>query len=176
MLREYQKKRNFSLSPEPSATQSPSRSRKKILSFVVQKHYASHLHYDFRLEIAGRLKSWAVPKGPSLNPRNKRLAVQTEDHPLAYKDFHGTIPAGQYGAGKVEIWDCGEFKPQSDPHLQWKKGKIEFELKGKKLQGRWVLLQFKKDPQNWLWFKKSDHYAQESEEITVTKPDPVVKN
>ena len=176
MLENYLKKRNFAQTPEPKGVLKTKNWKLKThYSFVVQKHFASHLHYDFRLEIGGVLKSWAIPKGPSLNPQNKRLAIQTEDHPIEYKDFHGEIPTGQYGAGKVEIWDTGEFIPREDPAKQWQKGKIEFELRGKKLKGAWLLLQFKKDPKNWLWFKKKDDWADNGIEITESSPDPVNK-
>jgi DNA ligase D-like protein (predicted 3'-phosphoesterase) len=122
--------------------------------FVVQKHDASHLHYDFRLEIDNVLKSWAVPKIPPTEPDVKRLAIQTEDHPLSYADFEGTIEEGLYGAGRVEIWDRGTFKPE-----EIEKNKIVFELAGRKLQGTYVLLKLKnsgkyKGEHNWLLFKK----------------------
>lgn len=172
MLENYQKKRDFSKTSEPKGIEKKSHFSKLI--FVIQKHFASHLHYDFRLEIKGVLKSWAVPKGPSLNPKNKRLAIQTEDHPLDYKDFKGIIPKGEYGAGKVEIWDQGEFIPEKDAFKQWRNGRLEFQLNGKKIKGKWVLLQFKKDPKNWLWFKINDEYADSGPEITETKPAPVI--
>lgn len=117
--------------------------------FVVQKHSATHLHWDFRLEIEGVLKSWAVPKEPPAEKGIKRLAVQVEDHPLSYADFEGEIPEGNYGAGKVEIWDSGEFEI-----MDKKPGKIVFTLHGKKLKGDYVLLQFGKEKKNWLFFKK----------------------
>ncbi len=116
--------------------------------FVIQKHYASHLHYDFRLEMKGVLKSWAIPKIPPKNSGIKRLAIQTEDHSLDYANFEGEIPKGQYGAGKVEIWDKGKVSFESI-----KKDKIVFELKGKKLKGKYVLVRFK---DNWLFFKKKN--------------------
>lgn len=117
--------------------------------FVIHKHTATHLHYDLRLEMNGVLKSWAVPKGPSTNPSDKRLAVLVEDHELEYADFEGTIPEDMYGAGKVEIYDKGTYeliKNETD--------KIEFELKGKKLKGMWVLIRMKNNPKNWLLIKK----------------------
>lgn len=119
--------------------------------FVVHKHAATHLHYDLRLEIDGILKSWAVPKGPSTNPSDKRLAVLVEDHELEYANFQGTIPEGMYGAGKVEIYDKGTYeliKNETD--------KIEFELKGKKLKGIWVLIRMKGQQKNWLLIKKAE--------------------
>jgi len=144
-LRKYQEKRNFNRTPEPSGTigeQEQSR-------FVVQKHQARRLHYDFRLEIGGVLRSWAVPKGPPLEPGVRRLAVQVEDHPLDYIDFTGQIPPGEYGAGSVEIWDRGEFdleKGSSDI--------LEFTLKGTKLSGSFVLLHT--DGKNWLFIRRKE--------------------
>ncbi len=155
MLNEYYQKRNFTKTSEPLGKVKQSKNSKKR-SFVVQKHYATHLHYDFRLEIGPVLKSWAIPKGPSTKPNDKRLAINTEDHPLEYKDFKGKIPKGEYGAGSVEIWDFGEFLPNSDPEIQYQNGKLEFKLYGKKLKGNWVLLQLKKDPKNWLLIKLQD--------------------
>jgi DNA ligase D-like protein (predicted 3'-phosphoesterase) len=138
LLEEYRKKRSFTETPEPvGRVRRAGRSR----IFVVQKHDASRLHYDFRLEINGVLASWAVPKGPSMNPAEKRLAIRTEDHPLEYADFEGVIPEGQYGAGTVMVWDKGEYKPEYDvpPDEQLARGKIEMALHGKKLRGvlRW---------------------------------------
>ena len=155
----YKDKRNFSITSEPKAT-THTRDHSK-LSFVVQKHAASHLHYDFRLEMEGVLKSWAVPKGPSLNPEDKRLAVQTEDHPLAYQHFEGIIPAGQYGGGTVLIWDKGSYHSSKNSSLteDYKKGHLVITLKGKKLKGDFVLQRIKdgEKPQ-WLLIKlKGDH-------------------
>jgi DNA ligase D-like protein (predicted 3'-phosphoesterase) len=125
--------------------------------FVVQKHHASHLHYDFRLEINGVLKSWAVPKGPSCKVNEKRLAILTEDHPLSYAKFEGVIPDGEYGAGKVEIWDNGTFENGKKEALKncFKKGELSIILHGKKLCGHYVLYNFKED--NWLLIKQKEH-------------------
>ena len=165
MLGTYKKKRNFSATPEPSGDK-----KKEAAShrFVVQRHDASHLHYDFRLQLNGVLKSWAVPKGPSMNSADKRLAVQVEDHPVSYYNFHGTIPKGNYGAGTVAVWDKGAYTPVdekgktlSDKHaMAWlKKGELKFRLKGSKLKGEFVLVQLKKDPKNWLLIKHKDEFA-----------------
>src|SRR6187200_2487083 len=135
-LREYQRKRNFRVTSEPAAKVA----KGEGWSYVIQKHAASHLHYDFRLELDGTLKSWAVPKGPSLDPRVRRLAVQVEDHPLEYGSFEGTIPAGQYGAGTVMVWDRGHWVPEGDPRAGLRKGHLEFRLDGKKLRGTWRLI------------------------------------
>lgn len=148
-LEAYRKRRDFKKTSEPKGKEKKF-SHKKPLIFVVQKHAATHLHYDFRLEINGVLKSWAVPKGPSTNPEDKRLAVMTEDHPLEYAKFAGIIPEGEYGAGTVEIWDKGKWEPVGDPLEGLNKGKLLFKLFGKKLTGEWVLLQFKNDTENWL--------------------------
>ena len=115
----------------------------KKLSYVIQKHAATRLHYDLRLELDGVLKSWAVPKGPSFDPAEKRLAVEVEDHPLEYAKFEGRIPEGQYGAGEVIVWDRGVWTPLGDPHEGLKSGNLKFELKGKKLQGSWVLVRIR---------------------------------
>lgn len=170
-LETYRRKRDFARTPEPSGaagTKAP-RSKKpqvKSLSFVVQKHDASRLHYDFRLELGGVLKSWAVTKGPSLNPADKRLAVRTEDHPLAYGAFEGVIPAG-YGAGTVMLWDQGKWIPKTDPVEGLKHGSLKFELKGKRLRGGWALILMKsaksrKGKENWLLIKERDGQADET--------------
>ena len=134
-LEEYQRKRRFKDTPEPP----PKVEKKAGHRFVVQKHRATRLHYDFRLEMEGVLKSWAVPKGPSLDPADKRLAMQVEDHPVSYFDFEGIIPAGNYGAGTVMVWDVGTWTPVGDPSEALKKGDLKFELNGKKLKGSFVL-------------------------------------
>lgn len=163
-LATYNKKRNFNQTAEPAGKkETAGKSR-----FVVQRHEASRLHYDFRLELGGVLKSWAVPKGPSLNPAQKRLAVMVEDHPVSYIGFKGKIPEGNYGAGNVEIWDNGTFQPVNQKHepvtekeaLQGlKKGELKFSLKGKKLKGEFVLVRLKDDDKNWLLIKHKDDHA-----------------
>lgn len=153
-LTEYHKKRNFQKTKEPSGHEDKNANH----IFVIQKHYASHLHYDFRLELDGVLKSWAVPKGPPKTMKEKRLAVEVEDHPVSYAKFEGTIPKGEYGAGTVEIWDKGTWEPLGNPQQQLKKGHLDFELKGKRLSGRWMLIrtQMKAKKANWLLMKRSE--------------------
>lgn len=166
ILNEYRQKRNFNSSTEPKAKIEKSRNE---LVFVVQKHSASHLHYDFRLEIEGVLKSWAIPKGPSMNPADKRLAIMVEDHPYAYKDFEGVIPEGNYGAGKVIIWDNGIYtltEGSEDVETKFKegleKGNLRFILKGHKLKGEFALVKLKGKQENaWLLIKKRDEFAKE---------------
>lgn len=143
-LEEYRKKRDFEGTNEPEGEQKTGDGN----IYVIQKHDASHLHYDLRLEMDGVLKSWAVPKTPPTKKGIKRLAVQTEDHPIEYADFEGTIPKGQYGAGTVEIWDKGEYTLKKR-----EKGKLVFEIKGKELQGDYCLIRFKGE-KNWLFLKK----------------------
>lgn len=173
-LARYQKKRDFAKTREPEGRV---RTSSKRFIFVVHKHYASHLHYDLRLEMEGVLKSWAVPKGPSMNPREKRLAVHVEDHPYEYRTFEGTIPEGQYGAGKVEIWDRGSYKLIAG---SIRAGELVFELRGKRLQGQFALVRMNpvrgkspvataerkvrasngvKNTKNWLLIKKRDAFA-----------------
>jgi bifunctional non-homologous end joining protein LigD len=159
-LREYNRKRDFNLTQEPSGKKL-SRIKSKKLIFVVQEHHARTLHYDFRLELEGVLKSWAVPKGPSFDPADKRLAVQTEDHPIEYAKFKGTIPEGEYGAGEVFIWDKGTWEPEDDdPIAALHKGHLKFKLKGKKLKGSFVLVRthYKGDEsgRHWLLIKNHD--------------------
>ncbi|HWP91174.1 MAG TPA: DNA ligase D [Thermodesulfobacteriota bacterium] len=165
-LRLYNKKRNFQETPEPFGKK---RQTVRRLAFVIQRHKASHLHYDFRLEMAGVLKSWAIPKGPSLNPKDKRLAMMTEDHPYNYKDFEGVIPEGNYGAGIVEIWDSGFYsdidnseKTAAEKKLKagLKSGSLKFRLYGKKLKGEFALVRLKgKEDNSWLLIKPDDEYA-----------------
>ena len=164
-LEEYTDKRDFEVTGEPEAKKTRKTGDKAV--FVVQKHDATNLHYDFRLEVGGVLKSWAVPKGPSMNNHDKRLAVMVEDHPLEYASFHGHIPEGQYGAGTVEIWDSGTWEPAEktpDAARGLKGGMLEFYLHGKKLKGEFVLVRtdgsYAKN--GWLLMKKDDAYAQES--------------
>jgi len=147
-LREYLAKRDFAKTGEPAGTASLS---SNLRIYVVQKHRATHLHYDLRLEMDGVLRSWALPKGPPLEANLKRLAVQTENHPIAYAGFEGTIPKGEYGAGKVEIWDKGTLKI-----LEVDQNKIIFTIIGEKLKGDYCLIKLKPktDPKNWLFFKK----------------------
>jgi bifunctional non-homologous end joining protein LigD len=166
-LSKYKKKRNFSVSPEPTAL---IKKKTDALSFVVQRHKATRLHYDFRLEMDGVLKSWAVPKGPSMNPEDKRLAMMVEDHPYDYKDFKGVIPEG-YGAGIVEIWDNGKYTDieNDDKQVAEKKlkaglkaGNLKFTLSGKKLKGEFALVKLKgKEDNAWLLIKHKDKFATE---------------
>ena len=140
-LEKYRQKRDFAITPEPAGEVRTGRS--KHLSYVIQKHAATRLHYDFRLELNGVLLSWAVPKGPSLDPNDKRLAMHVEDHPMEYGDFEGVIPAKQYGAGTVMVWDRGTWIPKSDPNEGYAKGRLKFDLDGEKLKGGWNLVKSK---------------------------------
>jgi bifunctional non-homologous end joining protein LigD len=166
-LSEYARKRRFDVTPEPPPA-APRRGRSRRLRFVVQKHRASHLHYDFRLEWDGVLLSWAVPKGPSLDPANKRLAMAVEDHPLAYADFEGIIPTGEYGGGTVMVWDRGTYVPkEADVGASRRAGRIEFELKGRKLHGAWVLVRTGgRDSRTWLLIKRRDDAASRTDLLT----------
>jgi len=175
----YKKKRSFEKTPEPSGN--GKRKKEKQLLFVVQKHHASHLHYDFRLEMGGVLKSWAVPKGPSLNPSDKRLAMEVEDHPFDYKDFEGIIPKGNYGAGTVIVWDNGTYEPSEtvnakEPEKQLlhdlHKGTLSIRLHGQKLNGDFALVKTKGREENaWLLIKKKDKFSKETD---ITKKDKSV--
>ena len=164
----YQQKRSFKKTPEPTGGKSNTAS----LLFVIQKHHASHLHYDFRLEHDGVMLSWAVPKGPSTDPANKRFAMQTEDHPIEYNQFEGVIPEGEYGGGTVMIWDRGTWEPEvNDVEKALAKGDLKFKLNGKKLRGSWVLVRMR--PRQWLLIKHRD-IAASAEDITVAKPRSAV--
>ncbi|TCU10082.1 DNA ligase D [Rhizobium sullae] len=171
-LEAYEAKRNFGATPEPRGAKGRSQGN----SFVIQKHDATRLHYDFRLEMDGVLKSWAVTRGPSLNPEDKRLAVHVEDHPLSYGDFEGIIPKGQYGGGTVIVWDRGTWTPLGDPKKAYRKGHIEFELDGEKLKGRWHLVRMHGQPgekhENWLLIKGDDTEARhDGKDILKQRPE-----
>src|SRR5438045_1839952 len=171
-LEEYKRKRRFEDTPEPP----PEVAKKKGNRFVVQKHEATRLHYDFRLEMEGVLRSWAVPRGPSLDPRVRRLAQPTEDHPLDYGDFEGIIPAGEYGGGTVVLWDHGSWEPEGDPALGWRTGKLKFRLHGEKLQGSFLLVRSggrhddsgSGKPAGWLLMKLRDEHARPAAEYDIT--------
>lgn len=165
-LKDYQQKRKFDETTEPKGKTKKSKNQ---LIFVIQRHAASRLHYDFRLEMEGVLKSWAVPKGPSLDPKDKRLAMMVEDHPYDYKDFEGNIPEGNYGAGQVEVWDSGTYEPlEENTQLSGEKellkelhaGSLKFILHGKKLKGEFALVKMKNTEDNaWLLIKHKDEFA-----------------
>lgn len=181
LLKKYRQMRDFGDTPEPSGGK-PKRTKKRM--FVIQKHQASHLHYDFRLEMEGVLKSWAIPKGPSYDPAQKRLAMMTEDHPYDYGSFEGQIPAGNYGAGNVIIWDTGTWEfiePGDDPVKALKGGKLTFRLDGKKMFGEWALVKIhgrgKSERGNeWLLLKHRDEFASEEVDVTEVAPRSVVSN
>jgi len=185
-LATYNQKRNFSQTSEPKAVKKSSKGDQ--LTFVIQRHKASHLHYDFRLEMEGTLKSWAVPKGPSLNPSDKRLAMMVEDHPLEYAKFKGIIPEGNYGAGIVEIWDHGTYEPLEDMSREeankqllkdLKKGSIKIRMHGKKLKGEFALVRMHNAEGNtWLLIKHKDEFAVNTEyssEDDTPKSSPINK-
>lgn len=178
-LEKYREKRNFAVTSEPGGKIKPGAAKraKSLLIYVVQKHRATQLHYDFRLEHNGTLLSWAVPKGPSLDPSVKRLAMQVEDHPIEYAKFEGTIPKGEYGGGTVMVWDTGTWTPeQADVSAALEKGDLKFTLNGKKLQGSWVLVKtrgFGGSKTSWLLIKHRDQYAS-TEDITLAKPKSAV--
>ncbi|RZJ49655.1 MAG: 3'-phosphoesterase [Chryseobacterium sp.] len=167
-LKDYNEKRKFDETTEPKGKTKKSEDK---LIFVIQRHAASRLHYDFRLEMEGVLKSWAVPKGPSLNPDDKRLAMMVEDHPYDYKDFEGNIPEGNYGAGQVEVWDSGTYEPldqesklsdEKELLKELKSGSLKFVLHGKKLKGEFALVKMKNAENNsWLLIKHKDKFAEE---------------
>ncbi|MBD8682898.1 DNA ligase D [Pseudomonas sp. CFBP 13719] len=175
-LEEYNRKRDFDATPEPSGGRSSGKRGKaaQALQFCIQKHDASHLHYDFRLELDGTLKSWAVPKGPSLDPNARRLAVHVEDHPLDYASFEGNIPEGHYGAGDVIVWDRGTWIPEGDPRQGYEKGKLKFVLQGEKLAGAWNLVKTHMPGKREQWFliKSKDEAARPSAEYDVLEAQP----
>jgi len=172
-LATYRARRDFTQTSEPEGKTT----RRKGSSFVVQKHDASRLHYDFRLELDGVLKSWAVAKGPSLVGGEKRLAVHVEDHPLAYADFEGTIPEGQYGGGTVLVWDRGTWEPEGDPHKGYGEGRLTFRLDGEKLRGTWHLIRMAKRPrerqESWLLIKADDAYARTQDDPDILEEEPL---
>lgn len=172
-LKQYNKKRNFTKSPEPKGKR---KAGSKYL-FVVQKHAASHLHYDFRLELDGVLLSWAIPKGPCLDPTVKRLAMQVEDHPVEYGQFEGIIPEGEYGGGTVMLWDIGKWIPQDEhPAVSYKKGHLQFILRAKKLNGLFNLIRLESNDKSWLLIKGQDRYALpiSNYDILQKKPNSVL--
>jgi bifunctional non-homologous end joining protein LigD len=177
-LKTYREKRNFNISSEPSGGKKTKSVPKQSLIFVVQKHRATALHYDFRLEWNGTLLSWAVPKGPSLDPSVKRLAMQVEDHPIEYADFEGVIPEGEYGGGTVMVWDKGTWAPESeDPEDGLRTGDLKFTLQGKKLKGSWVLVRTRgfgsKADKSWLLIKHRDAFAS-TNDIAVDEPRSIL--
>ncbi len=175
-LGEYNRKRDFGITGEPAGESPAGKRNASALSFVIQKHAARNLHYDFRLELDGVLLSWAVPKGPSLDPSQKRLAVHVEDHPLSYGGFEGSIPAGQYGAGDVIVWDRGIWQPHDDPHKAYAAGKLKFSLVGEKLAGDWTLVRTRLkgsgDKEQWLLIKEKDQQARPSAEYDIVAAQP----
>lgn len=180
-LREYRKKRRFDVTPERSGEHTPSNKPASNLIYVVQKHKARQLHYDFRLAWGGVLRSWAIPKGPSLDPSVKRLAVETEDHPFDYSSFEGVIPEGQYGGGTVMVWDRGTWTPD-DPEVDsaLRRGELKFTLHGKKLKGSWLLIRTRGYAQSpaqrtWLLIKHRDSYAS-TKEVTEEEPPSVLSH
>jgi bifunctional non-homologous end joining protein LigD len=183
-LDEYNRKRNFTITREPPGEAAPAAGKPAALrarQFVIQKHAATRLHYDFRLELEGVLKSWSVPKGPSLDPKVKRLAMRTEDHPMAYADFEGIIPQGQYGGGTVLLWDRGTWEPlEGDPHQELAAGNLKFRLKGTKLQGGFALIRLKPrgarrredDGRSWLLIKERDAEVRDEAAGIITDDRP----
>jgi bifunctional non-homologous end joining protein LigD len=185
-LDEYNRKRNFGVTSEPPGKEptQKERDRTRERAYVIQKHAARQLHYDFRLELDGVLKSWSVPKGPSLDPKVKRLAMQTEDHPLEYGGFEGIIPAGEYGGGTVLLWDTGTWEPQGNPHQEFAAGNFKFILKGEKLHGKWALIRIggrgpaaargrgQGDDRAWLLIKERDEEARPEAEVDIAAARP----
>ena len=176
-LAEYNAKRDFARTREPAGK--VPKARGKTLHFVIQKHAASHLHYDFRLELDGVMKSWAVPKGPSLDPGVRRLAMEVEDHPISYNAFEGTIPAGEYGGGTVMLWDRGTYVAEDGGGAEslrrgYERGDLEFVLHGERLRGGWVLVRLRRPgrPQ-WLLIKHRDEYADPDRDVTAMETKSV---
>jgi bifunctional non-homologous end joining protein LigD len=171
-LRSYNAKRRFGFTREPRG-----KLGKAGHAFVVQKHAARRLHYDLRLQLDGVMKSWAVTRGPSLVPGEKRLAVQVEDHPIAYNTFEGAIPQGEYGAGTVMVWDRGRWQPEGDPEKGLRKGHLSFRLKGKKLRGGWHLVRMRRRPgekrDNWLLIKQHDEDARRARDKDILAEQPL---
>ena len=175
----YNAKRDFTKTDEPAGRR---KKAAKELRFVIQKHAASHLHFDFRLELDGVMKSWAVPKGPSYDPAHKRLAMQVEDHPIEYNDFEGTIPKGQYGGGTVMIWDRGTYEAESGGGVDavrdgYKRGDLKIIMHGERMQGSWVLVRTRRDPRGraqWLLIKHRDHLAMADADIVAAVQTSVV--
>ncbi len=173
-LAEYRRKRDFRKTAEPKGGATR---KAATLAFVIQKHAASHLHFDLRLELDGVMKSWAVPKGPSLDPAVKRLAMQVEDHPIEYNRFEGTIPAGEYGGGTVMLWDRGSYRywtRDADPVARlregYAQGELKFELKGRRLRGVWVLVRLRRgdpDKPQWLLIKHQDRFARPGSDVVA---------
>ena len=181
-LATYRKKRDFEVTPEPSGGSVVKQTKKSKLVFVLQKHAASHLHFDLRLEVDGVMKSWAVPKGPSMDPSVKRLAMQVEDHPMEYNKFEGTIPQGEYGGGTVMLWDRGTYsadKPKNGSHEAairdgYEKGKIDFTFHGERVQGSFALVRTQRGPKpQWLLIKHRDEYAQPGSDVVAENPTSV---
>src|SRR5918993_5658856 len=174
-LQRYRRKRNFVKTPEPAGHPGVIRQPPAPL-YVIQKHAATRLHYDFRLELGGTLKSWAVPKGPSLDPADKRMAVHVEDHPIDYAGFEGTIPKGQYGAGQVIVWDRGTWEPVGDARAGYRAGKLKFRLHGEKLNGGWTLVRMhgrageRQEP--WLLIKERDDEARPAADYSTVDAEP----
>jgi len=180
-LNEYRKKRDFKISPEPSGEKTAPKAPKSSLIYVIQKHRASQLHYDFRLEFRGTLLSWAIPKGPSLDPSVKRLAMQVEDHPVEYASFEGVIPEGEYGGGTVMVWDQGTWTPESpDVTAALEKGDLKFTLHGEKLKGSWVLVRTRGygsgSKTSWLLIKHRDEFASADVDVAQDMPRSAVSN